>query len=395
MGSKSSKPPLVSVIIPTYNRVRVISHAIESALQQTLTDYEIIVVDDGSTDNTREFLSRNFANRVRYIGKPNNEGLASARNTGIEASRGTYIALLDDDDLWLPEKLALQVELAQKNPSLGLVYCGACKVNEDGELLEQIKPVKRGDIFDDMLYRNYLLGPASIALIAKDVLQKAGNFDTNLCPCADWDMWIRLARCAEVDFVEDPLVHYVLHDENMHRDLAGMEQDTFTILNKYWPALVQEKGCSERKNKTYSDHCIHFARHYYKRGNKEAFKRLLYQALEYYPLNQVAIQGNDLEEKENALFEVFHDFWTMRMSPKDRAQKKRSYTTHYVQLAWEYYHRYDLKRFRRSIARAFYHSFPKIPLRLAIPFLKSFLGRDVADGIHRTREKLLKGRPGI
>jgi glycosyltransferase involved in cell wall biosynthesis len=395
MGRKSSKPPLVSVIIPTYNRVRVISRAIESALQQTLTDYEIIVVDDGSTDNTREFLSKNFANKIRYIGKPKNEGLASARNTGIEASRGTYIALLDDDDLWLPEKLALQIDLAQKNPSLGLVYCGACKVNEDGELLEQIKPSKRGAIFEDMLYRNYLLGPASIALIAKDVLLKAGYFDKNLCPCADWDMWIRIARCAEVDFVEEPLVHYVLHDNNMHKDLAAMEKDTFAILNKYWPPLVKEKGCLARKDKTYSDHCIHFARHYYQQGEREAFKRLLYRALEYCPLNQVTIHGNDLEEKENALFEVFHDFWSTRTGPEDSGNKKKSYAAHYSTLAWEYYHRHDLKRFRRSVTRVFYHSFPKVPVRLAIPFLKSFLGRDVADGIHRTREKLLKGRPGI
>lgn len=395
MEDMNTQRPLVSVIVATFNRAHIITPSIESALQQTLTNYEIIVVDDGSTDNTREFLSSRFGDSIRYIGKDKNEGLASARNTGIEASRGTYIALLDDDDLWLPEKLALQVDRAQKNPSLGLVYCGAYKVNEEGELLEQIKPSKRGNIFEDMLYRNYLLGPASIALIAKDVLLKTGYFDKNLCPCADWDMWIRIARCAEVDFVEEPLVHYVLHDKNMHKDLAGMEKDTFAILDKYWPPLAQEKGCFERKNKTYSDHCLHFARHYYQRGERESFKRLLYRALEYYPRNQVTIHGNDLEEKEKALFEVFHDFWSKRTGPEDSANKKKSYAAHYSTLAWEYYHHEDLKRFRRSVARAFYHSFPWIPVRLAIPFLKSFLGRDIADGIHRVRERFLKGRAGV
>jgi glycosyltransferase involved in cell wall biosynthesis len=395
MEVMDTQRPLVSVIVATFNRAHIISPALESALQQTLTNYEIIVVDDGSTDNTREFLTRRYGDKIRYIGKTKNEGLASARNTGIEASRGTYIALLDDDDLWLPEKLALQVHRAQKNPALGLVYCGACKVNEAGEVLELIKPTKRGAIFEDMLYRNYLLGPASVALIARDVLLKTGCFDKNLCPCADWDLWIRIARCAEVDFVEEPLVHYVIHDNNMHKDIHGMEKDTFAILDKYWPALVKEKGCSDRKNKTYSDHCIHFARHYYQGGERESFKRLLYRALEYYPLNQVTIHGNDLTEKENALFEVFHDFWSKRTGPEDSANKKKSYTTHYSTLAWEYYHRDDLKRFRRSVARAFYHSFPRIPVRLAIPFLKSFLGRDIADGIHRVRERFLKGRAGV
>ena len=395
MEDMDAQRPLVSVIIATFNRAHIITPSIESALQQTLTNYEIIVVDDGSTDTTREFLSGRYGDRIRYIGKDRNEGLASARNTGIEASRGTYIALLDDDDLWLPEKLALQVDRAQKNPSLGLVYCGAYKVNEAGALLEQIKPSKRGNIFEDMLYRNYLLGPASIALIKKDVLHKTGYFDNNLCPCADWDMWIRIAQCAEVDFVEEPLVHYVLHDNNMHKDIAGMEKDTFAILDKYWPSLVQEKGCLARKNKTYSDHCIHFARHYYKLGEREAFKRLLYRALEYYPLNQVTIHDNDVTEKENALFEVFNDFWSKRTGPEDSANKKKSYTAHYTTLAWEYYHRHDLKRFRRSIARAFYHSFPRVPVRLAIPFLKSFLGRDIADGIHRIRERFLRGRAGV
>jgi glycosyltransferase involved in cell wall biosynthesis len=337
-------------------------------------------------------LSRNYGTRIRYIRKPHNAGLASARNTGIDASRGSYIALLDDDDLWLPEKLALQMDLAQKNPSLGLVYCGACKVSDKGELLEQIKPVKRGAIFEDLLYRNYLLGPASIALIAKDALLKAGYFDTNLCPCADWDMWIRIARCAEVDFVADPLVNYVLHDENMHKNLAGMEKDTFAILNKYWPAFAEETGCIDRKNKTYSDHCLHFARHYYKRGEKEAFKRVLFRALEYYPLNQVAIHGNDLREMEHDLFEVFDDFWNKRTGPGERETKKKSYTEHYIQLAWEYYHRYELKNFRRAIFKAFYHSFPRVPLRLAVPFIKSFFGRTIADGIHRVRRRLVGGR---
>src|SRR4030042_7025637 len=116
--------PLVSVIIPTFNREHIIAQSLESVLWQSFSDYEIIVVDDGSTDNTGEFLRKHYGDKIRYIAKSQNGGLSAARNAGIELSRGTYIAILDDDDLWLPDKLGLQVDLLEKNLGVSLVYCG-------------------------------------------------------------------------------------------------------------------------------------------------------------------------------------------------------------------------------------------------------------------------------
>ena len=380
--------PLVSVIIPTFNRAHIISRSIESVLRQTLSDYEIIVVDDGSTDNTRTLLRDRFGDTVSYIGKPNNEGLSAARNTGIERARGTYIAILDDDDCWLPEKLARQVKLMESDPAPGLVYCGSLKVNGRGEVLEEMKPTKRGDIFEDLLHRNYLLGPASVALFSRDVLRKSGLFDPALSPCADWDLWIRMARCAMVDFVDQPLVHYVLHEGNMHGNISGMEKDTFALLNKYWPGLAEETGCVELKNKVYSDHAIHFAWQYYERGEEQQFKRLLRQALVYYPLNQIVMHGDGLQARENAVMDIVRASWAAQgIAQKGKAVKK-TMASHYIQLAWEYYHQGSMSDFRRCVSLAYRHAFPHLPLRLAVPFVKSFMGKGTADAIHRVRKRL-------
>ena len=380
--------PLVSVIIPTFNRAHIISRSIESVLRQTLSDYEIIVVDDGSTDNTRTLLRDRFGDTVSYIGKPNNEGLSAARNTGIERARGTYIAILDDDDCWLPEKLARQVKLMESDPAPGLVYCGSLKVNGRGEVLEEMKPTKRGDIFEDLLHRNYLLGPASVALFTRDVLRKSGLFDPDLSPCADWDLWIRMARCALVDFVDQPLVHYVLHEGNMHGNIRGMEKDTFALLNKYWPGLAEETGCVELKNKVYSDHAIHFAWQYYERGEEQQFKRLLRQALEYYPLNQIVMHGDGLQARESAVMDIVRASWAAQgIAEKGKAVKK-TMVSRYIQLAWEYYHQGSMSDFRRCVSLAYRHAFPHLPLRLAVPFVKSFMGKGTADAIHRVRKRL-------
>jgi len=394
MGNKNSKPPLVSVIIATYNRAPIISQSIESVLAQTFKDYEIIVVDDGSSDGTKQLMRERFAGKLVYIRKEVNGGLSAARNTGVKAARGRYVAILDDDDLWLPEKLKMQVGLIEEQPSLGLVYCNSLTINEHDEVKGEIKGSKRGALFDELLSSN-CLGPPSGVLVPKTVLAQVGYFDENLSALEDWDLWIRVSQLYDIDFVDMPLLRYRVHGDNMSKDVTNMQRSTFTVLDKYWPEVCKEKGSEDERNRVYSNHCVNFAWKQYSRGNREAFSDLVLKALEYDPFHQVVLTGDDLPGKEQAFFSVFNDFWQKQSGCEDSAQKKRSYAVHYVQLAWEYYHRYDLKRFRRSIARAFYHSFPRIPVRLTIPFVKSFLGRDSADGIHNARERLLKGRPGV
>jgi glycosyltransferase involved in cell wall biosynthesis len=391
MEHENRKSPLVSVIIATYNRSRIISQAIESVLGQTFRDYEIIVVDDGGSDGTEDLLRSRFAGKILTIRKDKNEGLSAARNTGIKASRGTYIALLDDDDCWLPEKLELQVGLIEQRPSLGLVYCNSLTVNEYDEVLGELHGVKRGTIFQDLLASN-CLGPPSGVLIAKTVFERSGYFDENLTALEDWDMWIRVAQLYEIDFVDRPLVCYRVHSDNMSRDIINMQRSTFAVLDKYWPHVCKEQNAESEKNRVYSNHYVNFAWKQYSKGNREAFKNLVLKALQYDPFHKVVLKGDDLSGKEKAFFEVFNEFWNNWSGGESSIQKKRSYSLHYIQLAWEYYHCYDLKNFRRSILRAFYHSFPMVPLRLAVPFIKSFFGRTIADGIHCFRKRLVGGR---
>jgi len=384
--------PITSIIIPTYNRLHVLPRAVESVLNQTLKDYEIIVVDDASTDNTKKMLIEKYGVKIIYIGKRRNEGLSAARNTGIKSSRGKYIAFLDDDDVWLPKKLELQIDLIEKNPSLGLVYCGCYKVDRDDKVMSEIKPTKKGYIFDDMLCANYIVGSASAALVKRELLVNTGYFDENLTSLEDWDLWIRISKFHEIDYVDQPLVKYKMHDYNMSKNILNMEKSTFSVFNKYWPELSKDKKYEEKKNKLYSDHCISFAWRYYHMGERDDFERLLFLALEYYPLNRIYIRGEDLQGKEKAVFSMFDKYWNQCVDHKLIDGRKKAYTSQYIQLAGEYYNHREMHNYRRCLAGAFRCSFPRVPLRLSIPFIKSFLGKTLADRIHNVRKRLMKCR---
>jgi glycosyltransferase involved in cell wall biosynthesis len=388
MKGRDGQTPLVSVIIPTYNRAHMIAPSLESALAQTLREYEIIVVDDGSTDTTRDFLHKAYGNQIRYIAHPANRGLSAARNTGIEHARGTYIAVLDDDDLWLPEKLALQVDLMKASPDMVLAYCGTMKVDCRGAQLEEIKPDMRGHLFAEMLNRNCLKGPASVAIFSREILGESGVFDTGLSSCADWDLWIRLARCGRIDFVDRPLVKYVMHQSNMHSNISGMARDTFAILDKYLPLLKQDNGSVYPGDRIYSNHLIHFAWEYYEQHNLQQFRDLLRQALERDPANRIPIRGDGLPEKEAEVMDVLREHWCNAGTERKRRPRSSAFSDQYIQLAWEYYHQGDRENFRRCVVLACSHAFPCMPLRLAIPFVKSYMGKGIAEWLHQARKRV-------
>ena len=177
--------PLVSAVIPTYNYAQYLPEAVESALAQTYPNMEVIVVDDGSTDRTRECLAP-YRERIAYIYQPN-RGLSAARNTGIAAARGEWIALLDSDDTWHPEKTALQLRAAEGMDHLALV--GSPPADRMPEHLAP--PVVRVLEVRDFLL-NVPLGPSS-ALIRRRCLEDVGLFDESLTSVEDRDMWLRLS----------------------------------------------------------------------------------------------------------------------------------------------------------------------------------------------------------
>lgn len=199
--------PLVSVIIPSYNMARYVGEAIESVLAQTYKNYELIVVDDGSTDNTAEVVKKYLKPQaVSYIHKEN-KGISVARNTGIKASRGEFIAFLDADDIWLPEKLEHQIKFMDSD-KVGIVGCGAYIINEKGEIFDNFikKTYPNRSLLLGVLNMKNVVSGGSEALARKKCFDVVGIFDENLKSSEDWDMWLRIAYHYDIVFVEKPLV---------------------------------------------------------------------------------------------------------------------------------------------------------------------------------------------
>ncbi|PYS51296.1 MAG: glycosyl transferase family A [Acidobacteria bacterium] len=207
--------PLVSVIIPSYNYARYIGEAIDSVLAQTYANVEVVVVDNSSTDNTLEVL-RGYGDSIRWFQQPN-QGVSGSRNRGIVESGGELVAFLDADDVWLPEKLARQVEFFN-DPCIGMVYCGLQFIDALGNPLERSVEGLRGQVLKRMALLEAPGIPAcgSSAIVRREALEKAGGFDRELSISADWDMWRRISCHYDVEFLPEPLVLYRQHDSAMH-----------------------------------------------------------------------------------------------------------------------------------------------------------------------------------
>jgi glycosyltransferase involved in cell wall biosynthesis len=200
---KIEKTPLISVIIPTYNRAGVVEEAVDSVLAQEYNDFELIVVDDGSTDNTSEALAP-YGDDVTVLFQEN-KGVSAARNRGIAKASGRYIAFLDSDDLWLPGKLSAQVEFFNERPDA--LICQTEEVWVRNGI--RVNPGKRhkkpsGMIFEPSL-ELCLVSPSAV-MIRRDLLERAGGFDETLPACEDYDLWLRISWRFPIYLIEIPLI---------------------------------------------------------------------------------------------------------------------------------------------------------------------------------------------
>jgi glycosyltransferase involved in cell wall biosynthesis len=221
---------LISVIIPTYNSERFVTEAIDSVLAQTFKDFEILVIDDGSTDET-ESLMRRYDAPVRYI-RQENGGVAVARNRGIEESRGKYIAFLDADDTWFPEKLERQLRSLEASAGHRACYSAFLVVDADLKELGISRSARFGLAIEDLLLRGNVIGSICTVLCERSLFETAGGFDPDLSQCADWDMWVRLAELTEFIYLDEPLVTYRQHDANMSHNAPLLERDSILVLEK-------------------------------------------------------------------------------------------------------------------------------------------------------------------
>lgn len=227
---------LVSAVITTYKREpAILIRALESILNQTYKNLEVIVVDDSPSDYPfRKDVSNAIQNKVnqgfnvRYIPHMNNMGACAARNTGMLAAKGTYIAFLDDDDEWMPSKIEKQMKVI-KDTNVALVYCGWLYQQDNDEVSEYIKTkYVRGMVFNKLLYENFIAS-TSFPLIDLNCLKKVGGFDVLMQSAQDYDVWLRLAKDYEIDYVEEPLVVYHYHtgeqiSSNPVKKINGLER---------------------------------------------------------------------------------------------------------------------------------------------------------------------------
>lgn len=234
-GASGWAAPAVSVVIPAYNYGRFVGDAIGSVLAQEYRALEVVVVDDGSNDNTREVVARFDDPRIRYVYQEN-AGLSAARNTGIRESRHDFVAFLDADDSWAPEKLQLQMAVFERYDDVGLVASEGAYVDADGQPLAGRKAADpRGDgrmTLRDLLVRTRF-SPSSV-VARKACFNCCGTFDTALRSTEDRDMWIRIAARFGVYRLAAPLTRVRCHGSNMSSHADRMKQNMAVVLGRAW-----------------------------------------------------------------------------------------------------------------------------------------------------------------
>lgn len=224
---------LVSVIVPVYNRAHLVSETVKSILAQNYEFVEIILINDGSTDKSlsilREYEQR-FPIKVRVIDQPN-QGQIIARNNGIKKAQGHYIAFLDSDDLWMPDKLEQQIPLF--NEGVGLVYGGVELINECGKTtgFDSCDPAIQGEIYPQLLVKNRMTGGSVVVL--REALEKVGLFDPEFKAAENWDLWLRICKEYRARLVNKPVVKYRLHQNNMSKDVMLMQGAKRQIMAKH------------------------------------------------------------------------------------------------------------------------------------------------------------------
>lgn len=228
----------ISVVIPTCNSGAFLKQTLDSALNQTVAPLEIIVVDDGSTDGTADWIETNYGARVRLI-RQRNGGVAAARNTGWRAARGPWIAFLDHDDVWLPNKLERLLSAA--TATTGVVYGRWREVNERGEALPDAAQLTTqkwwkgasGHVFGWLFGWRCPLISMSVPIVRRELLEQIGGFDSSCVPCDDWDLWLRLAKRTQFAFVDETLVDYRCYPAQQSRDEAKALRAARRVLGKH------------------------------------------------------------------------------------------------------------------------------------------------------------------
>ena len=276
--------PKVSVIIPAYNAERFLRQTIESVLAQTFRDFEIIVVDDGSKDETAE-IAESFGAPV-ICRRKTNGGVSSARNLGIKEAKGEYVAFLDADDLWEPTKLEKQVARLDEQPQVGLCFAAVQRIDENDLPLNKIEAEDYPDFCEALLlYSCVVSGSCSSAMIRKKLTETAGKFNEDYTNYEDWDYWLRLSLLTEFSAIPEYLVKYRLVRESASFNPRNAERDVLRILNNLFSSADLPAKYAVLRNRSLSNNWLILSGEYLHSGGYADSLRCLWNALRIYPAN--------------------------------------------------------------------------------------------------------------
>ncbi len=277
-------PYTVSVIIPTFNHGRFIGNAIQSVLAQTCPITEVLVVDDGSTDDTLTVVM-GFGEQVGYI-KQANAGVCAARNAGIRNTRGELIAFLDADDTWRPEKIAKQVSIFEADPEIGLVHCGMREVDgKSGIVIRELLDGAEGRVSENLLLWEApaIVGPGGTIIVKRAAIEIVGGFDETINVGEDWDFCYRVARKYRVGFVPEVLVNYRSHSSNAHKNVAEMERGMGRFYEKAFD--TDDPSVLKLKNRAYGNYHRVLSGSYFQAGNYYKFAEHAIKSIHHRPTN--------------------------------------------------------------------------------------------------------------
>ena len=276
--------PCVSIVIPTYNQSQFVNEALESVLSQSFQNFEIIVINDGSTDNTKAVLS-NFNDHIQIINQEN-KGLSEARNKGIQKARGDFIAFLDSDDLWVPEKLESQMKLLRNNPEFLWCYSDAevfdSETGQTQYLYSQLyEHLYSGCIFNYLILENFIASPTPI--VHRDVFEGVGLFFDNRIVAEDWDMWLRISDDHPVALIERTLARRRIHAGMKTRNRDWKKQYNRSV-NTVERALNLKQGFSKKiKKEALSRLNIRIGRSLISKGKNDQARKLFRRAIQMTP----------------------------------------------------------------------------------------------------------------
>lgn len=268
-----STPESIDVIIPTYNGMPWLRKTVDSVMAQTHKNFQLYIVDDGSTDNTAAYAKSLGDKRVHFIKKANG-GQATARNLGVQQSDSPFVAFLDADDIWYPEKLEKQLAVMKAHPKVGMVYGHHYIIDEDDIITGNLRHSERGDLFDTLCKGNIIAGSASMVLVRREIINQVGPFHEDFLIGEDWDMWLRIAKVCDIDLVPEIIAALRTRGDGMQQNHKKMADG---LVHNYF-AMKQTLGLNRRQQAALAGYSLfHAAVGYMAAGDRGKARQTLFK----------------------------------------------------------------------------------------------------------------------